>query len=224
MAEVKPFKQKKLIAGLVLAAFLPTSVSFSQSLSVGVKGGVPLLRGPESSACCLSTTSINLYTVGLVGEVRLPFRFAIEADGLLQRVHTGYSVFQSRTPLGTAGRISGYAWNFPLLLKYYPIRSRFRPYFDAGATIRHVGHLHGNGINYAFDSVRPRVVPTAVTIDSDPEKDYAVGITAGGGIAIKAGYFQISPEVRYTRWTDVFMQPTRNQVELLLGITFPDSK
>jgi len=153
----------------------------------------------------------------------LPFQFAIEADGLLQRVHTGYSVFQSRTPLGTAGRISGYAWNFPLLLKYYPTRLRFRPYFDGGPTFRHIGHLHGNGLDYAFDRAG-RVVPTAVTIDSDPDKDYAVGITAGGGIAIKAGYFQLSPEVRYTRWTDVFIQPTRNQVELFLGITFPGSK
>lgn len=63
--------------------------------------------------------------------------------------------------------------------------------------------------------------PSEILSRLDPYKDYAVGITAGGG---KTGYFQISPEVRYTRWTDNVYQPTRNQVELLLGITFPASK
>ena len=152
------------------------------------------------------------------------FRFAIEVDGLLQRVHTTYTSGFFHSPIGTRGRVSGYAWNFPLLLKYYPTRSRFRPYFDVGSTIRHVGHLHGNGITYAFASPGPVVIPTAVTVDSVPYKDYTVGITAGGGITMKTGYFRISPEVRYTRWTDNFLQPTRNQVELLVGITFPDSK
>ena len=161
-----------MIVRLMFVLLLPTSGSFAQSFAVGVKGGVPLLTGPESG-CCFSTT-INPYTVGLVGEVRLPFRLAIEVDGLLQRVHATYTTGFFHDPLGTAGRVSGYVWDFPLLLKYYPIRSRFRPYFDAGSTVRHIGHLHGNGINYAFASSAPIIIATPVTIDSDPQKDYTL--------------------------------------------------
>jgi hypothetical protein len=218
---------KHLMRALILAQ-LVASLSSAQVASIGNKGGAPLIVGPESSNCCANTT-INPYTFGLAGEVRLPSRFAFEADMLLQRLHTNYSTFGHpaiNPDVGVIGRVSGYTWNFPLLVKYYPTHLRFRPYFEAGPTIRHVGHLHGEGISYAVAGLAPfpAIVSTPVTIDSDPDKDYSVGITAGGGVSFNARVLRISPEVRYTRWTDNYLQPTRNQVEILLGITFPASR
>jgi len=202
------------IWGVALLAALPMA---AQPLSVGIEGGLPLTAVSQGPGCCCCGVDVNRYLVGLTGEVRLCRRFSFEVDGLLQRVHTDYSVFVRSALTGTEGRISGYGWEFPLLLKYSLRRSRFPPFFDAGATIRHVGRLRGAGYSYAFWYPSPQ----PVQIDIDSGKPFGVGIPFGAGVAIKAGPFRIAPEIRYTRWTEGFYQPTRNEAALLVRNVFP---
>lgn len=204
------------ICGIALLAALSVA---AQRLSIGIEGGLPLTTVAQSPACWgCGAVDINRYSVGLTGEVRLYRRFSFEVEGLLQRVHTDYYVSVPHFPIWTEGRIAGYGYEFPLLLKYSMRRARLSPFVDAGATIRHVGHLHGPGDSYAYWYPQN---PVPVQIDLDPYKRIGMGIPCGAGVALKAGRFRIAPEIRYARWTEGLYQPTRNEVQLFVGIVFP---
>lgn len=200
-------------------AFLLVSLpAWPQRFTAGIKGGLPLTSVTQDPACpqCLVPVYRNRYTVGGMVEVGLPWGLAVEGDVLVQRLHLQYAAFEFRTPFGVRGLISGYDWQFPLLLKYRLRPSSWvRPYVAAGATLRHLGNLTGKGTRLKFNPP-----PTPEQIDYDPEKDLGVGITGSAGVSFRTGFLRIAPEVRYTHWREEFYQPRQNQLELLVGITF----
>ncbi len=190
-----------------------------QRLSIGIEGGMPLTAIAQSSGCWgCGGVDINRYSAGLTGEVHLYRRFSLEVEGLLQRIHADYYVGVPHFPVYTEGRVAGYVWEFPLVLRYSVRRSMLSPFADAGSTIRHVGQMHGPGSSYANWYAQN---PEPVQIDFDPGKPFGVGVSAGVGVAKKAGPFRLVPELRYTRWTEGFYQPNRNEVQLFVGIVFP---
>jgi hypothetical protein len=106
-------------------------------------------------------------------------------------------------------------WEFPLLLKYSRGPGRYRPFADVGGAFRRIESLDGStevfagGLDPPYSVVRYHVNHPLVQR----------GMAFGGGLRIKSvGPLKITPEIRYTRWTSRNLLPTRNQVELLLGI------
>ena len=109
----------------------------------------------------------------------------------------------------------GTSWEFPLLLKYRFSKSGLAPFASAGSTLRHLGDLKGKG--YLVPSLLALHDPT--TFDFPSGKPVDVGITTGAGVRIHAGPVHLIPEIRYTHWTALNLQPSYDRVEFLIGIT-----
>jgi hypothetical protein len=117
------------------------------------------------------------------------------------------------------GYVTGVAANafaFPLLAKYTFGRRRFKPFVEAGATLRHLGEFSGEGLqldNYLHAS------PAAFRFD--PGKPVDVALTAGAGLCYRVATVDVLPEIRYLHWTAQYEQPAQNQAMLTLTIAFP---
>ena len=204
---------------LILAAVAANA----QIISFGVKVGLPMTAVSESG-----TTdgriggsfdfSMRRYTVGPTVEVRIPFGFRVEVDGLYKRV--GLQSFSGPAPNGefiqTGERAN--AWEIPMLLKRRFHRGRFAPYGSVGAALRTIGDLH-------YDMLTtpdfPGYAPTRQQFTFPSNEPLAVGIVAAGGVSIKALPIRIEPEIRYTHWTSQRFLASTEQVELLVGMMFP---
>jgi hypothetical protein len=185
-------------------------------VSIGIKGGVALTDAFENNTFSYPNTLTGPivihnyspskdYVVGPFIEVRLPFGFGVEADGLYRPLHfatsSGIAAGENLVP---ASYLPGaHAWEFPILAKYRFKLPVARPYVDAGPSFRTInnGYL-GQVSNHGF--------------------------AAGAGVDIKALLLHVSPEIRYTRWgadnipAGAIGPPysNKNQVELLVGIGF----
>src|SRR5260370_3527828 len=122
----------------VLAAVLMGSGIHAQSVSFGVKGGVPLTSAVESNG---RVPGAKRYTVGPMIEIALPFSFAFEGDALYRR--TGYNVISGHLGTTTDTHLRANSWEFPLLAKYYfgPRRVPVRFYAAGSYVLRHVSGL-----------------------------------------------------------------------------------
>ncbi len=166
-------------------------------------------------------------------EVRLPFSFAFEVDGLYRR--TGYDAIAGG--LGTIAntRVRANSWEFPLLVKYYfgPHLLPLRPYAVAWYAIRKLSgfdiSVHTIGQDFFTGNTIDQTIHT-----SSPQyyiRDNPVhGVVAGGGLRFKLGHLSISPEARYTHWGSItfdefgshgfYVQSLQNQADVMVGITF----
>jgi hypothetical protein len=189
----------------------------AQAVSFGVLGGVtltdPLSFRDESRP----------YIVGGSIEVRLPGRFAVEADVLYQRIGTSTSLsgFLNPTITSITDRQRGNSWKFPILGKYYfrPRTSAWQPFVGTGYAFRAI-QFH--------DDVNETTVDSSgaihnTTFHGDHGDGLGVGAIFATGVRFHAGRFAFSPQVRYTRWGDTQNNPTslrKNEAGLLLGISF----
>lgn len=125
---------------------------------------------------------------------------SLEADGLYRPMN--FTSFTSSVPSGTAPSNTVVTWEIPLLLKWRFTTGRLRPFIEGGGSFRVAGNLN----------------------DSSPSH---YGASAGAGLELKAGRSAISATARYTRWAaDSVLVPrtNQNQVEILLGWSFPGPK
>ncbi len=181
----------------------------AQSVSVGVEGGVPIadrVFPPDES---------RPYIVGPSVEFRLPARFALEAEALYQRVGTSeqFSFISGIDGNLTLLRKRADVWQFPLLGKYYfqPRSARGQPYIETGWAFR-TALVHTSGTQTATGSA-------PVLIKNDNRSPLNVGASFGAGIRYNVGRMAISPELRYTRWSqDSLIR--QNELGFLLGIHF----
>ena len=191
--------------------------------TVGIKGGVPITDAFHTarSGSLNFFSGADQYTVGPTIEIDLPVILAIEFDALYRRLNYGSD---SINPGGTtATRVTGNAWEFPLLLKSRFATGLVRPYVATGASFRTLSDLKHvtsfiNGPNR-----------TTSETDRPPElqRRFNAGFVIGGGLELNAGFLKISPELRYTRWgwdsfRDVggLLRSNQDQALFLLGITF----
>ncbi len=203
-------------------------------MSVGVTGGIPV--SPHSQTypqAALDTLPPmfgpnDLYTkpyaIGPSVDVHLPRRISVEAGLLYERLHqditTGLMAGHGNgVNFGYREDLAGNQWLFPLLLKYGIARRRFTPFVEAGATLRHLSALNGQGVQVDF-YLQPNPATFHIEAGSGPD----VAITAGGGVRWRLLAFDLAPEIRYLHWTSAGYQPVRNQAMLMLGITFPARK
>jgi opacity protein-like surface antigen len=192
---------KLLLTGLLLIFAAP---GYSQFLSFGVKGGIPLTDPLEttSSGSVGATHSVRRYIVGPSVEIRLPFGLSFEADALYRRL--GFDTSGTISGIPFTSHTTGNDWQFPILGKYEFGGPIIRPFIDAGVTYRNVSMSN-------------------VSI-GNPN---SAGFTIGGGLAFKLLFIRLSPELRYTYFgSDVFgsnfnsVRSTSHQADFLVGLSF----
>lgn len=161
------------------------------------------------------------YAVGPTVEISLPWNLSLEAGMLYERFHRDMS--EGITPIRGGGADFGYvtgvaanAFAFPLLVKYSFGHRRIKPFFETGATLRHLGVFSGEGIQIDF-----YLQPNAAAFQFDPGKPLDVAVTAGGGFRYRLGMVDLIPEIRYLHWTAQYEQPVQNQAMLTLTVAFP---
>ena len=193
----------------VVSLFLLTS-AFGQSLSVGIRGGVPF-TGAHSDltthgvdVISRSFSDSNHYIVGPMVELHLPFGFSVEADGLYRplNVTTESQVAPQQTVFRTSKDVS--SWEFPIMGKFrIPVLPLIKPYVGAGPNFR----VAGSDLSFVSNK----------------------GLAVGLGVELKISKLRIAPEVRYTRWGSdtkltvgnvVSVASNTNQGEFLVGISF----
>jgi hypothetical protein len=206
-----------------LAIFLVWPL-FAQSLSFGVKGGVPLtdafsaFRGDRVSYASVT----RRYTVGPTAEMSLPLLgLRLETDALYRRIGWNGSGIATALfePFQSTARFG--AWDFDALLKHRIGGAGIRPYVGAGEAFR---RLFTTRTNYVFPGPPPRFLTEQMTAELK-HKNIA-GIVLSGGIEL-GGSVRVAPEVRYTRWlmNNIYesypsLSTQTNQAEILVSFTF----
>jgi hypothetical protein len=190
----------------MLVVFATPLPAHSQSFSFGLKAGVPLTGTPYTLSQIADGgdfASAKRFAIGPTAEIRLPFHVSFEIDALWRQSSFGTIGGHFNGNLDSSVN----DWQVPLLAKYERKLGPLGSFIDAGVVYRHVSTTGSN------------VAP--------PSHPSTTGISAGGGVTLKPPHLRLSPEIRYTYWpTPAFgstytpVQSTRNQADLLVGITF----
>lgn len=215
---------------LLFALVLGVIAAVPQPISAGVKAGVPLtdLLDARPGAFFVNGSVTNRYLIGPTVEARLPFGLGVEVDAIYR--HFRYTSSGGRVNVFGSSAATGNDWEFPLLAKYRFHKPPGRPYVDTGIAWDVVSG-HSQNISTVFPVTAPGP-PTTTTFSSGlgASHNLVSGFVIGGGLEMHAGFVQVSPEVRYTRWFSQHFTSTdfefgilasqQNQAEFLLGLTF----
>ncbi|MFL6449753.1 MAG: hypothetical protein ACJ746_19035 [Bryobacteraceae bacterium] len=191
-----------LISKTIFVFLVFCSSIFAQHLDfgfgVGVKGGVPFTdvleaAGTINSAASTLTRSTS-YLVGPVVELRLPFGFAVEADGLY------HAAEYDLTSNGTRTTVPAHAWEIPYLAKFrFPI-PLLKPFVSGGGAYR------------TFTDLPNNVTPTHNAF------------VLGGGLELRISRLRLSGELRWLRWgnpsNNNIVRLSQNEGEVLFGFVF----
>jgi Outer membrane protein beta-barrel domain len=190
----------------LLFVFIVPIAAWSQPVTLGVKGGVPLGQ-PTADYGSLQVDSDH-WTVGPTVEFHFPARLSLEIGAL----YSSYTVRYPSIPNpGTGFQIISTgetrAWDFPAALKFRLLSGPVRPFILGG-------------VNYRRDNTDVRgscVSPGSpcITTSYSTSQD-RLGPVFGAGIEWKYGRVRLAPEFRYTRLN----RPGANQYSLLFGISF----
>jgi hypothetical protein len=190
---------RRLLNLVLLTAGLASAAPLDFGAGIGVKAGVPFVDLLQATGSTMAPSPVlsqgDNYIVGPVAELRLPFGFAIEADGLYRG--TSYGVANVS---GVAEGIKSSSWEIPYLAKFrFPI-PLLKPFVLAGGAYRIFNDL-----------------PSGVTATHN-------AIVAGAGLELRLGKLRLSSEARYLRWGEAPANATvrlnRNQGEILFGLIF----
>ena len=134
-----------------LALFVLSSAALMcQSVSFGVKGGVPFGDAFTFSGGTLNIpASTEHWIIGPMFEVHLPLGFSVEADALYRR----YQISDT-----------GGEWQFPILGKYKVGAGPVRPYVGAGVNFNHV-----SGFSKLISGTLPHASSKGFTIEGGVE-------------------------------------------------------
>jgi hypothetical protein len=232
-------KKVSILACILVSA----SVLFAQDqdeghwpVTLGLKGGVPItgmfsasntgILGPtvlDNSSLQLPGSSFSAHTtryiLGASAEFRVPFHhLRFETDALYKR-----GGFNSALPFGNslAYRPTTFNWwEFPGLFKFNVSLGHYRPFFDIGASLRHISSI----TETAYIPGNFQAVYNNNSIAMHNRNSF--GGVAGFGITFKRGPFELTPEVRYTRWANQAfasangLRTNLDQGDFLLGISF----
>ena len=200
-----------LLAAAVLAA---------QPVSFGLKGGIPLtdfISAVGNSSSLSAVEHPQRYLLGPTVELKLPWRFAVEADVLYRRLN--YQTVGTTATANGASLVTSNDWEFPLLLKFRFAGKKFvRPYVDAGAAFDRLQGL--------TDTVSNTVGNLTNSASTGLKSSGTTGGVVGAGLDLRLLILHISPEIRYTRWTSQhftvanLLASQQNQAEFMVGITF----
>jgi hypothetical protein len=194
--------QGSLIASSLLALASP---AFTQTFSFGAKVGVPLTSAYQIEQVPDGGASSYEYrvTLGPTFGLHLYRHLSLEVDALWRR-----SSFSWGGGFGGPFQSSVNDWQFPVVFKYSIKSNGISPFIDAGGVYRRVSTVSS--------SVQP------------PNNPSTAGLTAGAGVTLRLLHLRVSPEIRYTWWSNQAFSPSyhgfvttrSNQADLLIGATF----
>lgn len=219
----------------VLLAY--AGVAWTQSISGGIKAGIPLTQnfdaqsGGYTKSYFASSAKTRRYTLGLTATLSLPHRFGIEIDGLYRRLNydwynVSYPSASDAGVIATRTTATGNRIEIPVLLKWSPLG---RLYVVGGGNF--AGH-------YSFEQ-NSRISQQLIlagysdrTVPTDPPfaSRWSKGLTFGAGLDFRAGRLHIKPEVRYTHWialaleSYLYLGPSADEGQLLVGFEFGSRK
>jgi hypothetical protein len=192
---------RSLKAFFVFFAFSGASI-FGQHLDfgfdAGVKGGVPFTNLLQTTGTITTPTFLNQssgYLIGPVVEMRIPFGFAIEVDGIYRHSQS------TATANGASTTLNANAWEIPYLAKFrFPI-PLLKPFISGGGAYRTFTNLNSN------------ITPSHNAF------------VLGGGLELRISKLRLSGEARWLYWgntstTSTPVKLARNQGELLFGLVF----
>ncbi len=196
---------------LLIAAVTFSCTAFSQSLSIGLIGGVAVTDAFPTDTIPGDFNGVIIdaryfspakdYIAGVSIEMRFTPCWSLEGDGMFRELHL---TMASVAPSGGLYGVSPspvVTWEFPVLAKYRFRLAKVSPFVEAGPSFRGAGNLNGT---------TPSIF----------------GFTAGAGFEKNLRGFKIAPAVRYTRWAPDPPQQygggsattKHDQVELLVGL------
>lgn len=183
----------------------------AQPISVGVKGGVLLTDQLRSGV-----NESRFYTVGPTVEFRLPRNFAIETGFLYKRIGTSLDFrFQNNRALY---RMRGNSFEIPVVGKHYirPTKA-FAPYLGLGVAMRRTWQTTDSSITGPDN-----FLIGAGNFRTEDLSSFGAGVVGAAGVQFRHGRWKVSPEFRYTRWSQETQRIPRNpnQVEFLVGVSF----
>jgi hypothetical protein len=153
-------------------------------------------------------------------EARLPHHLSIELDVLYRRLSCQDGQYYSVG--STSENVTSGSLEFPVLLKYRFVGGAVRPYLVAGPAFDDLVGISNSWVNApTLRDVGGQVTSGTNSSPMTLQNQAVVGISAGGGLDIRAAVVHIQPEIRSTRWmSPQFASSNQNQVEILLGISF----
>jgi hypothetical protein len=184
-------------------------------LIIGARGGATVTDNNNGLTSGFGVASPGRqYAIGPTIGVRLPLGFSVEGDALFNRQSFNLGQFGGFTAASTHTD----SWEFPAMLKFTAGRHSLAPVFGAGVSFRHINNL--GGLDFAN-------VPSYLLTGSTSSN--SVGFVASGGLRMKFGPVDVTPELRYTRWNsnnlvqslvDTLTGTSRNETQVLIGLTF----
>lgn len=183
---------RRVSLGLVAGGSLTDDVGQESSATFAIPGGAL-----ETEHSRFFSTHKD-YIVGAMVEFGLPWRMALEIDGLYRPMNFTFAAVLPNEPLNSVSPNTIVTWEFPVLAKYrFPMR-KVKPLIEAGPSFRSSGNLNGTAPS-------------------------SYGGTFGLGVEVHAWKLKIAPVIRYTHWAgegryEPHTKP--NQVEALVGISY----
>jgi Outer membrane protein beta-barrel domain len=181
----------------------------------GGRGGVSL---SEQNSSVLGVVGLSSPTASFLGGptvgVRLPLGFSVEGDALFNRQTLNFGQFGGFNLASTHLD----SWEFPVMLKFAVGERPIAPVFGAGVSFQHINNLSNSSLLAN--------IPTYVVAGTTSANSY--GFVAGAGVRFRTGPVEITPEARFTHWNRSglaaslldLLVPNRNQVQVLVGLTF----
>jgi hypothetical protein len=200
----------------MFAALLVSSRLLAQSVSLGIRAGVPVT--PVLTADGPQRTSEPPFTIGPLVEIHLWHGAGLGADFLLRRTDLAISAAGS-------GQARVWLWEAPITVAYrFPVP--MRPFVRTGISFNRVFDVGG-----ATECARGPFGERFYCLDSgflaELRHQGTSGFVVGGGLRLKFKNLWLVPELRLTHWIDrnfgvrdSTVRSNLNQIELLMGLIF----
>jgi len=188
----------------------------AQTFSIGLSVGGQITNDIGQPWSSLRTSRLLL---GPTIRVQATNGFGFETGVLYKDIEFDYSV--GRPGLAYRSyKMSANMGQLPTLFRYEHRFGKLTPYVNAGWTVRWMTGAMRNG-QYCIQLPSEVCTPFTETGLANKDRQITNGPAAGGGIAFGTGMFQLSPEVRFTRWLQkAIAEPpsAQNEVDLLVRV------
>jgi len=184
----------------------------AQKLRIGIESGPQLTAPLEATPQAVIhppfsdfQRDVKRFTYGPTIEISLPWSLGVELEALHQKLKYTSTLSE---PFGVrrVAETTATSWEVPILLKRYIHRfGPMRPYGDVGLSLRHVsGQTHVDACGPRFEPVF--MVCGFVSSQTVPAEDLintsSAGLVLGSGVDFQRSSLHISPEIRYTHWSN----------------------
>jgi hypothetical protein len=172
------------IAGARLALMLVAGPILAQTLSIGLKTGVPLtdlVRTSGETGGYPFRANTSRFTIGPALDLRLPHGLGFEFGAMYKRFPQEAGEVQIVAEPGTPYSViyspyshTGQSWEFPMVGQYRFSGERVRPYLEAGVSVNRLSGVLGPCCRTLF--------PESVIVTPPGISENRIGAVAGAGL------------------------------------------